>query len=60
MPIAALKSRYSALSDRVVGSLSEVERRDVRAFEGWFYHQGGWRWILVIVGVATAAAWVAA
>jgi sensor histidine kinase YesM len=60
MPIAALKARYDAFADRVLASLSEVERRDVRAFDHWLYHQGGWRWIVVIVGVTTALAWVAA
>jgi sensor histidine kinase YesM len=60
MPFATLKSRYAAFADRVLDSLSEVERRDVRAFDAWFYRQGGWRWILVIVGVATAGAWIAA
>jgi sensor histidine kinase YesM len=60
MPLAALKARYDAFADRVLASLSEVERRDVRAFDHWLYRQGGWRWIVVIVGVATGAAWIAA
>jgi hypothetical protein len=60
MVLAALKSRYAAFAERVLASLSEVERRDVRAFDRWFYRGGGWRWLIVIVGVTTALAWVAA
>jgi sensor histidine kinase YesM len=60
MPFAALKSRYDRFADRVLASLSEVERRDVQAFERWFYRGGGWRWIVGIVVVATIFAWAAA
>jgi len=56
---ASLKDRYNAFADRVLASLSEVEREDVRAFDRWFYSTGGWRWLFVIVGVTTAIAWVA-
>jgi len=57
--IAILKSRYDALAQRVLASLSEIERRDVRAFDRWFYANGGWRWLLGIVAVTTLVAWVA-
>ena len=57
--IAILKSRYDALAQRVLASLSEIERRDVRAFDRWFYASGGWRWLLAIVAVTTLVAWVA-
>ncbi|MBK9114576.1 MAG: histidine kinase [Betaproteobacteria bacterium] len=57
--IAILKSRYDALAQRVLASLSEIERRDVRAFDRWFYASGGWRWLLGIVAVTTLVAWVA-
>lgn len=56
---AALKSRYEAFGQRVLASLSEIERRDVRAFDNWFYASGGWRWLLGIVAVTTLVAWVA-
>ncbi|MFO1284083.1 MAG: histidine kinase [Burkholderiales bacterium] len=59
MPLA-LKSRYEAFAERLLCSLSEIERRDVRSFDRWFSSTGGWRWLVVIVGVTTAFAWVAA
>ncbi len=54
-----LKSRYESFADRVLSSLSEVERQDVQAFDRWFYATGGWRWLFVIVGATTAFAWIA-
>ncbi len=60
MPFAALKSRYSAFAERVLASLTEVERREVKAFDQWFYRKGGWRWIVVIVAGTTGVAWLAA
>jgi sensor histidine kinase YesM len=54
-----LRHRYDSFADRVLSTLSEVEREDVRAFDRWFYATGGWRWLFVIVGVTTAFAWVA-
>ena len=55
----ALKSRYDAFAQRVLASLSEIERRDVRAFDRWFYANGGWRWLIGVVAVTTFIAWVA-
>ena len=55
----ALKSRYDAFAQRVLASLSEIERRDVRAFDRWFYANGGWRWLIGVVIVTTLIAWVA-
>ena len=55
----SFKSRYDSFADRVLSTLSEVEREDVRAFDRWFYATGGWRWLFVIVGATTAFAWVA-
>jgi len=55
----SLKHRYDSFADRVLATLSEVERQDVRAFDRWFYATGGWRWLFVIVGATTAFAWVA-
>jgi len=58
--IAAFKTRYEAFAQRVLASLSEIERRDVRAFDRWFYANGGWRWLLGVVCVTTLVAWIAA
>ncbi len=57
--IAPLKSRYDAFAQRVLASLSEIERRDVRAFDRWFTTSGGWRWLPGIVAVTTLVAWIA-
>jgi signal transduction histidine kinase len=59
MPFAALKSRYDALTRRMLGSLSEDVRRDVKAFDAWFYRGGGWRLLFVIVGLTTLSAFLA-
>ena len=56
---ASLKDRYDTLAQRVLASLSEVERRDVRAFDRWFYAHGGWRWLIGVVGVTTLVSWIA-
>jgi signal transduction histidine kinase len=58
--LSAFKTRYEAFAQRVLASLSEIERRDVRAFDNWFYANGGWRWLLGVVGVTTLVAWIAA
>ncbi|EFK95597.1 membrane protein, partial [sediment metagenome] len=55
----ALKSRYDAFANRVLCSLSEIEREDVRSFDRWFYRGGGWRWLVGIVALTTAVAFVA-
>ena len=55
---AALKSRYDAFAERILCSLSEIEREDVKSFDRWFYG-GGWRWLVGIVGVTTCCAWIA-
>lgn len=57
--IATLKTRYEAFAQRVLASLSEIERRDVRAFDRWFYANGGWRWLLGVVAVTTLVSWIA-
>jgi signal transduction histidine kinase len=59
MPILAFKSRYVALTHRMLGSLSEDQRRDVKAFDAWFYRGGGWRLLFVIVGLTTLCAFIA-
>ena len=54
------RSRYEALAQRALASLSEIERRDVRAFDRWFYASGGWRWLIGVVASTTCIAWLAA
>ena len=56
---ATLKHRYDLFAQRVLASLSEIERRDVRAFDRWFYANGGWRWLIFVVLATTLVAWVA-
>jgi LytS/YehU family sensor histidine kinase len=55
----ALKSRYEAFSERVLASLSEIEREDVKSFDRWFYSGDGWRWLVGIIAATTFFAWVA-
>ena len=57
--LAAIKTRYDAFAQRVLESLSEIERRDVRAFDRWFYAKRGWQWLIGIVVVTTLVAWLA-
>lgn len=57
--IAALKARYAAFSDRVLASLSEIEREDVKSFDRWFYGGDGWRWLVGVIAATTFFAWVA-
>ncbi len=55
----SLKNRYDAFAERLLASLSEIERRDMRSFDQWFYHGGGWYWLVGAFLGATAAAWIA-
>ncbi len=59
MTLASLKTRYDAFAQRLLASLSEIERRDVQAFDDWFYRERGWRWLFAIVATTTLAAWIA-
>ncbi len=52
-------SRYDAFAERLLASLTEMERRDVRSFDRWFF-QEGWRWLAVLVAATTAVAWLGA
>jgi signal transduction histidine kinase len=56
----SLKHRYEAFIEHVLSSLSEIERRDVRSFDQWLYHHGGWLWLVGIVLTTTGVAWIAA
>ena len=55
----SLKTRYDAFAERVLSSLSEIERRDVRSFDQWLYHGGGWHWLVGTILVTTGGAWIA-
>jgi LytS/YehU family sensor histidine kinase len=56
---SALRDRCDALAVRLLSSLSEIEREDVKSFDRWFYRGGGWRWLVAIIVGTTAVAWVA-
>ena len=60
MLFQTLKSRYDLFAERVLSSLSEIERRDVRAFDHWFYRERGWQWLVWIFAGTTLAAAAAA
>jgi len=52
-----LRRRYEAFAERVLASVSEFERQDVRAFDHWFYRERGYLWILwIFVGTTLVAA----
>jgi hypothetical protein len=55
----ALKRRYDQFTQRALASLTEIERRDVRAFDRWFYASGGWLWLIGVVLFTTLVAWIA-
>ncbi|HVO89242.1 MAG TPA: histidine kinase [Casimicrobiaceae bacterium] len=52
----ALNDRYRRFADRLTRSLTEIERRDVRAFDRWFYRERGWLWVVAIFALTTLAA----
>ena len=54
-----LKSRYDAFAERILASLSEIERRDVRSFDQWLYRGGGWHWLAGTIVLTTGCAWIA-
>jgi len=54
-----LKARYDEFAERVLASLSEIERRDVRSFDQWLYRGGGWLWLAGTIAVTTGCAWIA-
>jgi signal transduction histidine kinase len=58
-PLTRLYARYARFSACVLASLSEVERRDVHAFDEWLYRKRGWRVAVAIVAVTTLVAFVA-
>ena len=54
------KIRYDSFVERILSSLTEIERRDARSFDQWLNHDGGWHWLVGIIVTTTGAAWVAA
>jgi hypothetical protein len=60
MTFEFIKRRYDRFAEGAIASLSELERRDVRAFDEWFYRERGWTWLAFIFGATTLAAAVAA
>ncbi len=59
MPHADFRTRYDAFADRLLASLSELERRDVQSFDRWFFSEG-WRWLAGLVVATTLLAWLGA
>jgi sensor histidine kinase YesM len=57
--LRSLKTRYDAFAERVLASLSDIERRDVRSFDQWLYRGGGWHWLAGTILVTTGGAWIA-
>ena len=57
MIFSRLRQRYEAFAERVLASLSEIEREDVRIFDRWFYRERGWRWVVwIFLGTTLVAA----
>jgi signal transduction histidine kinase len=57
--IDALQRRYGSLKDDLIATSSDIEQRDMRSFNRWFYRGGGLFYIVVIMVVTTLVAWVA-
>ncbi|HEV3241426.1 MAG TPA: histidine kinase [Casimicrobiaceae bacterium] len=60
MPFEAIRNHSRVFTQRALSSLSEIERRDVQAFDRWFYAGHGWVWLVVIAGVNLGLAGIAA
>ncbi|HSV18878.1 MAG TPA: histidine kinase [Casimicrobiaceae bacterium] len=54
-----LNERMERYAERKLAAMSEVERRDARAFDEWFIRRGGWKWLIWIGVAATLVAAVA-
>jgi signal transduction histidine kinase len=54
-----LNERMERYAERKLAAMSEVERRDARAFDEWFIRKGGWKWLVWIGVAATLLAGVA-
>jgi len=54
-----LNERLERYAASKLAAMSEVERRDARAFDEWFVRKRGWKWLLWIFGAATALAGIA-
>src|SRR5690349_17048525 len=60
MLLRRLNERLEYYSQRKLAGMSEIERRDVLAFDDWFLHRRGWVWLIWIFIAATALAVLAA
>ena len=60
MMLRRLNERMEQYAARKLAAMSEVERRDARAFDDWFVRQRGWRWLVWICVGATLLAGAAA
>jgi signal transduction histidine kinase len=57
--LRTLNERMERYAERKLAAMSEVERRDARAFDDWFIRKRGWKWLIWVFGAATALAGVA-
>ena len=55
-----LNERMERYAERQLAAMSEVERRDARAFDEWFVRRRGWRWLVWVCAGATLLAAAAA
>jgi len=55
-----LNERMERYAERQLAAMSEVERRDARAFDEWFMRRRGWRWLVWVCAGATLLAAAAA
>jgi hypothetical protein len=55
-----LNERLERYSERKLAGMSEIERRDVLAFDEWFVRRRGWVWLIWIFVAGAAGALVAA
>lgn len=51
-----LNERMEQYAARKLAAMSEVERRDARAFDEWFVRERGWKWLIWICAGATLLA----
>jgi hypothetical protein len=60
MLLSRINERIERYSERKLAGMSEIERRDVLAFDEWFLRRRGWQWLIWIFVAATLLATLAA
>jgi signal transduction histidine kinase len=60
MLLSRINERIERYSERKLAGMSEIERRDVLAFDDWFLRRRGWQWLIWIFVAATLLATLAA